>query len=38
MKGYYTTIGYMGWMPNLNAYQLFPTEVEYEEHFRESGN
>ena len=37
MKGYYTDIGYMGWIPNRNEYQLFPTETEYVEQYTEDG-
>lgn len=29
MKGYYTSCGYMGYVPELNKYILFATENEY---------
>ena len=32
MKGYYTAYGYMGYVPTLNKYILFATEIEYIEY------
>ena len=34
-KGYYTSAGFMGWLPSLNQYRLFATEDEYIEWFEE---
>lgn len=33
MKGYYVSVGYMGWIPELYKYVLFATEEEYHEYF-----
>ena len=33
MKGYTTSIGYMGYIPNI-GYSLFATELEYVEFYR----
>ena len=30
-KGYNTSEGYMGWVPEKNAYQLFDSEMDYKE-------
>jgi len=35
MKGYYTSMGYMGWI--YGRYQLFATEVEYIEYVTKRG-
>ena len=35
-KGYYCGRGYVGWMPRLNKWILFPTEQEYLECFEAS--
>lgn len=35
MRGYTTSQGYMGYIPN-EGYSLFSTETEYEEFFREN--
>lgn len=32
MKGYYTSYGYMGFIPDLNKYQLFESETAYFEY------
>lgn len=32
MKGFYTSYGYMGFLPNLNKYQLFESERAYLEY------
>lgn len=34
MKGYNTSIGYMGYIPG-SGYSLFATEKEYEEYYEE---
>lgn len=36
MKGYSVGVGYMGWMPDTNRYELFATENEYEEAYDEA--
>ena len=33
MKGYYVSVGYMGWIPEAGRYLLFATEEEYKEVF-----
>ena len=35
MKGYYTSSGYMGFVPVMNKYLLFATEADYAEWFAE---
>lgn len=35
MKGYYTSFGYMGYIPNENIYILFSSENDYEEFLNE---
>lgn len=36
MKGYDVPTGYMGWIPSLNRYVLFPCQGDYEETYRET--
>lgn len=36
IKGYLIPAGYMGYIPSLNEYILFPTEQEYIEYFNDS--
>jgi len=38
IKGYYTACGYMGYVPELGKYILFPTESEYIDYITESPN
>lgn len=33
LKGYTTSTGYMGYIPNI-GYSLFPTELEYVEYYK----
>ena len=35
MKGYLVFGGYMGYLPSLKGYMLFPTQNEYEEYYDE---
>lgn len=35
MRGYDVGVGYMGWMPDTQRYELFATETEYAEMFEE---
>ena len=35
MRGYDVGCGYMGWMPDTKKYELFETEDEYVEMFKE---
>ena len=37
MKGYYTSYGYMGYVPALNKYILFATETEYIDYMTDTG-
>ena len=34
-RGYFTHSGYMGFVPQTQAYQLFATETEYREYLSE---
>lgn len=36
MYGFDVKVGYMGWMPDSKRYELFATESEYIEAFREA--
>ena len=36
MKGYPIDVGYMGYLPDIKGYQLFPTEKEYKKYYREN--
>lgn len=35
MKGYVVASGYMGYLPSIGKYLLFPTEEEYVEEYKE---
>jgi len=35
MKGYVVSDGYMGYLPSIGKYLLFPTEEEYVEEYKE---
>lgn len=35
MKGYIIASGYMGYLPSIGKYLLFPTEEEYVEEYNE---
>lgn len=35
MKGYVVPSGYMGYLPSIDKYLLFPTEEEYVEEYEE---
>lgn len=36
MKGYYVSVGYMGWIPESGSYQLFASESDYIEWIMDS--
>lgn len=31
MKGFNTSTGYMGWIPEMECYLLFASEIDYKE-------
>lgn len=38
MNGYWTHVGYMGWVPDKQRYVLFATDRDYHEYMEEKEN